>query len=81
MVRLGEAAVQRGALNSKLRIEMGIIMKIYQRLMIGVHSILLAMDIRPPVHTGLIKSQKLAVLYMIVGIGRLQLFTYVCYQF
>ena len=38
------------------RIEVGIIIQIYHRLMISVRSILLSMDIRPPAHTGLINS-------------------------
>ena len=58
---------------------MGLIMQIYQRLMISVHSILLSMDIRPPVHTGLINSKKLVVLGIIVALSRLQLFIYVCF--
>ena len=38
------------------RIEVGPIMKIYQRLMIGVQSTFLSMDVRSSVYTGLINT-------------------------
>ena len=39
-----------------MRIGLGILMQIYKRLMISVHSILLSMDVRLLVYTGLINS-------------------------
>ena len=38
------------------RIEVGLVIQIYQKLIVRVDSIFLSMDLRPPVHTGLINS-------------------------